>query len=374
MGKLSNIFWLGTKELHSLSRDFVLLGLMLFSFSVSIVIQAHSDIMELRNASIGIVDEDDSELSHRIARAFLPPYFKPPQAVREVDVNRLMDVGRYTFVIDMPPYFQRDVFGERHPVIQVAVDGTAMVHAGIGSGYVQQIISNEISGFLSRSEAVPAPPVNLVARIAFNPNVMTSWFMSVMGLVNNITMLAIVLSGAAVVRERERGTMDHLLAMPLTPFEIAISKALANGLVIVAAVGLSLIFVVRTLLAVPLAGSIGLFIAGLGLYLFFATSVGIFLATLVRSMPQFGLLFMIVDMPMYLLSGGYTPPESMPALLRGAMQLVPSTHLVAMAQAILYRGAGFDLVWQHFAMIAVGGLLPFGLALLRFRGVMSSTR
>jgi len=88
-------------------------------------------------------------------------------------------------------------------------------------------------------------------RIAFNPNVTTAWFTSVMGIINNITMLAIIMSGAAIIREREHGTMDHLLAMPLTPFEIAIAKVWANGLVITVAVGLSLYIVVRTILSIP---------------------------------------------------------------------------------------------------------------------------
>ena len=122
-------------------------------------------------------------------------------------------------------------------------------------------------------------PVNLVVRIAFNPNVTTAWFTSVMGIINSITMLAIILAGAAVVREREHGTMDHLLVMPLTPFEIAMSKIWANGLVITVAVGLSLHFVVRRLLGIPIAGSVPLFLVGAAVYLFFATAIGIFLAT-----------------------------------------------------------------------------------------------
>jgi ABC-2 type transport system permease protein len=94
-----------------------------------------------------------------------------------------------------------------------------MVQAGLGSGYAQQIITAEINNFLSRTEGTPLSPVNLVVRIAFNPNVTTAWFTSVMGIINSVTMLAIVLAGAAVMREREHGTMDHLLVMPLTAFE-----------------------------------------------------------------------------------------------------------------------------------------------------------
>jgi ABC-2 type transport system permease protein len=247
-----------------------------------------------------------------------------------------------------------------------------MVQAGIGSGYAQQIVANEINNFVARAENLPLPAVTLSVRIAFNPNVTTAWFTAVMGIINSVTMLAIILAGAAVVREREHGTMDHLLVMPLTPFEIAMSKIWANALVITVAVGLSLTLVVERLLSIPIAGSVPLFMCGVMIYLFFATAIGIFLATIARTMPQLGLLYMLVAMPLNLLSGANTPLESMPPFLRTIMQASPSTHFVSFAQAILYRGAGIDVVWPAFLAVAViGGLFLF-LALIRFRSVSSS--
>ena len=194
-----------------------------------------------------------------------------------------------------------------------------------------------------------------------------------MAIINQVTMLAIILAGAAVVREREHGTMDHLLVMPITPFEIALAKVWANALVITGAVGLSLGVIVRILLAIPVAGSVSLFLCGVVLYLFFATAIGIFLATIARSMPQLGLLYMLVAMPMNMLSGSNTPIESMPPALRSVMELSPSTHFVSFAQAILYRGAGFDVVWPHFVEVAAVGGLFFGMALLRFRSVAANS-
>jgi ABC-2 type transport system permease protein len=369
MRTLSTIFWLATKELRSLFRDWVLLGLVVYSFSLAIIAQAQSNAQELHNASIAIVDEDHSELSRRIARAFLPPYFQPAVMVEERDVDHLMNIGKYTFIIDIPPHFERDVLGRRSPTLQVAVDATAVVQAGIGSGYAQQIISTEIDGFVARAVGASLPPVNLAVRIAFNPNVATAWFTSVMGLVNSVTMLAIILAGAAVVREREHGTMDHLLVMPISPFEIAMSKILANSLVIAVAVVLSLYIVVRQLLGIPIAGSVPLFMVGVVAYLFFATSIGVFLATIARTMPQLGLLYILVAVPLNLLSGGNTPLESMPPLLRTIMQASPSTYFVTFAQEILYRGAGFDVVWPQFAAVAAIGGFFLGLGLLRFRSV-----
>ena len=369
MRKAANIYWLGLKELRSLLRDYVLLGLVVYSFSLAVMMQARSNSQELHNASLAIVDEDRSELSRRIAHAFTPPLFQPPQAIAERDIVPLMNKGRYTMVIDIPPNFQRDVLGGRRPALQIDVDATAMVQAGLGSGYAQQIIATEIADFLSHSEGVPLSTVNLDVRIAFNPNITTAWFTSVMAIINNVTMLAIILSGAAIVREREHGTMDHLLVMPLTPFEIAMSKVWANGLVIAVAVGLSLTLVVRLILGIPIAGSIPLFMVGVVIYLFFATAIGIFLGTVARSMPQLGLLFMLVFLPMNMLSGGNTPLESMPPWLATVMQVSPSTHFVSFAQAILYRGAGLDVVWPEFLAVAGIGGLFFGLAIMRFRSV-----
>lgn len=372
MRKLSNIFWLGTKELRSFFRDWVLLGLVLYSFSIAVIAQAQGNSQELHNASIAIVDEDHSALSRRIAGAFLPPYFRSPQYVEERDVDRLMNTGRYTFVVDIPPRFESDVLGQRNPALQVNVDATAIVQAGIGSSYAEQIIASEINKFVSRTENLPPSPVTLSVRIAFNPNITTAWFTSVMGIISSVTMLAIILAGAAVVREREHGTMDHLLVMPLTPFEIAMSKIWANVLVITVAVGLSLTVVVQRLLDIPIAGSVPLFICGVMIYLFFSTAVGIFLATIARTMPQLGLLYILTAVPLNMLSGANTPLESMPPFLRTIMQVSPSTHFVSFAQAILYRGADLDVVWPKFvAVAAIGGLFLF-LALLRFRSVTSS--
>ncbi len=372
MRALRNILWLGTKELRSFGHDIVLLCFVIYSFSMMIISQAQSTALELHNAAVAVVDEDRSELSRRIVAALLPPNFKPPQTIVESAIDQVMDTARYTFVIDIPPNFARDVTAGHRPALQVNVDATAMMQAGVGAGYIEQIANAEIGRYVTGGDDPPPSPVDLAVRVAFNPNVYTSWFNSVMGIINNITMISILLAGAALIREREHGTMDHLLVMPLSPFEIAMAKVWANGLVITVAAGLSLELVVRGVLQVPVTGSVPLFMAGVVIYLFFSTAVGIFIGTVARSMPQLGLLSMLVMMPMNLLSGASTPLESMPWFLQTIMQLSPSTHFVSFAQAILYRGAGLGVVWPEFAAVAAIGGVFFGLALLRFRRVAAA--
>lgn len=365
MERVQSIFQLGLKEIVSLARDTALVGLILYAFTYAVYGPAKGAQMELRNASVAVVDEDRSTLSARIIDALLPPSFLPAQRIGLDDIDRAMDASRYTFVIDIPPRFQADVEVGRRPVIQVNVDATAMSQAGRGASYIQAVVAQEVNRFLGASET--APPVNLVTRAKFNPNLDESSFLAVTQIINNITMLALILSGAAVVREREHGTIEHLLVMPLRPSDIMAAKVWANALVIVAVSTLSLKLMVEGVLGVTVAGSVLLFMAGAALYMFSITSLSIFLATIARSMPQFGLLAFIVFIVLNMLSGGTTPLDSMPRWLQDGMQFSPTTHFVNFSIAVLYRGAGVDGVWPDLALVSGTGVAFFLAALVRFR-------
>ena len=369
--RAANILHLGVKELRSLTRDPIMLVLIVYAFTVSIYTAATAMPETLNKAPIAIVDEDRSPLSERIASAFYPPYFVLPKFITQAEMDARMDAGLDTFALDIPPDFQRDLLAGRRPTIQLNVDATRMSQAFTGSGYIQTIVADEVRVFAQRYRDVPELPVELALRARFNPQLNKSWFGSIMQVINNVTMLSIVLTGAALIREREHGTVEHLLVMPVTPFEIMTSKVWAMGLVVLVACTLSLLGVVQGLLAVPIEGSLLLFLAGATLHLFATTSMGIFLGTLARSMPQFGLLLMLVLLPLQMLSGGVTPRESMPELVQWIMALVPTTHFVAFSQAILYRGAGIGVVWPHFAALGLIGAALFGLSLARFRKAIS---
>ena len=372
MYTLLNIFHLGVKELRSLGSDRLMLVLILFSFTGQVYLTATGMPESLHKAPIAIVDEDRSQLSMRIINAFYPPHFLAPAIIDQYAMDRSMDMGLYTFVLDIPPDFQRDVLAGREPSVQLNVDATRMSQAFIGNSYVQNIVYGEVTAFVQGHRAIAALPVDLEVRVRFNPNLSTVWFGSVMELINNITMLSIILTGAALIREREHGTIEHLLVMPLTPFEIMTAKVWAMGLVVVIVATASIFFVVQGLLEVPIEGSIGLFVMGMALHLFATTSMGIFLGTVARSMPQMGLLMIVALLPLEMLSGGYTPRESMPEFVQNIMLAAPTTHFVSLAQAILYRGAGFSIVWPQFlALIAIGGVF-FVLALSRFRKTIGS--
>ena len=372
MKRLANIYYLGIKELRSLGRDPVLVLLIVWAFSFGVYSVATGESRELRNAPIAIVDEDRSALSKRIINAFYGPYFKTPEEIEFADIDPGLDSGLYTFVLDIPPDFERDVRAGRRPELQINVDATRMDQAFIGAGYIENIVTGEINEFLLRHRAAAELPIGLVTRVMFNPALNGTWFGGVMEMINNITMLSVILTGAALIRERERGTLEHLLVMPLRPFEIMLAKVWAMGLVVLVAAGLSLHFVVQELLAMPIAGSVPLFLFGAMLHLFSTTSLGILLGTLARTMPQLGLLVILIIISLQMLSGSNTPYESMPESVQTLMLLAPTTHFVSFAQAILFRGAGFDVVWPSFLAVVASGAAFFLVALALFRRSVTS--
>ncbi len=372
MSHSSNIYQLGVKELWSLRRDSIMLILIAYTFTVAIYIAATAIPDSLHKAVIAIVDEDSSPLSARIASAFYPPHFMSPIMVSLKEVDPGLDAGKFTFALDIPPEFQRDVLAGNSPTIQLNVDATRMSQSFTGSSYIQQIVLGEINEFIQRYRGSATPPVELAMRVRFNPSLAPAWFGSLMELVGHITMLSVILTGAALIREREHGTIEHLLVMPVTAGEIMLSKVWSMGMVVLLASAFSLSLIVQGLLQVPIEGSIALFLFCATLHLFATTSMGIFMATLARTMPQFGLLVVLVLLPMEVLSGGSTPRESMPEVAQNIMLAAPTTHFVSLAQAILFRGAGFEVVWpQMLALVVIGSVL-FILSLRRFRKSLSS--
>lgn len=371
MSSWANIYRLGVKELWSLRRDKIMLLLICYTFTLSVYTAATALPDTLHNAPIAIVDEDASPLSARIIEAFYPPQFNLPELISAEQMDIGMDAGRYTFVITIPSNFQSDLLAGRSPQIQLSTDATRMSQAFTGSGHIQQMISNEINTFVQQRQQQATSAVGLELRARFNPTLEKVWFGSLMQIINNVTMLSIILTGAALIREREHGTIEHLLVMPVTPTEIMLAKVWAMGLVVLIAAAISLVLVIQGALRVPIEGAISLFLLGTALHLFATTAMGIFLATLARNMPQFGMLMILILLPLQLLSGGTTPRESMPEIVQDIMLLAPTTHYVSQSQAILYRGAGLDVVWPQFVCLALIGGILFAVSLSRFRNTIN---
>jgi ABC-2 type transport system permease protein len=371
---LENIIRLGFKELHSLWADKVLLVLIVWAFTGSIYTAAKGVSQELRNAPVAVVDEDRSPLSERLVHALTPPFFKPAEHIEMRNMDRALDHGLVSFIILIPANFQRDLVAGRRPTLQVNIDATNMSQSFIGASYIQAIFAGELNEYLTGRRDRTDLPIGITTHVRYNPNLIGFWFGGVMEVINSVNMLTIILVGAAFIREREHGTLEHLLVMPLSPFQIMMAKIWANGLMVLIGTTVALVIVVKGILSIPIAGSIPLFLCGAAIYLFSAASMGIYLGTIARSMPQFGLLFILTIVPLQMLSGGITPRESMPIVVQDIMLAAPTTYFVRFAQAILYRGAGLEVVWRDFLVIAFIGVVFFVMALARFRRSVTLTQ
>src|SRR3989338_1945023 len=364
MQSLANIFWLIGKELKSVLGDPVMVILILWSFVVAVMLEASGAADTVQNTAIAIVDEDRSALTRQIAVALMPPWFQEPVYLNADQAAAAMDRGEIMFALAFPPDFAADTIAGKVPMAQLLADATAVSQAQLGTDYLRNIVQLESLEFLSGSTDAPPPDLRLELRRAFNANGNPVWFKSMSSLLNQLSLLTIALTGAAMLREREHGTIEHLMVMPLTPAEVALSKVLATMIVVL---------VVQGLLQVPVAGSVPLLVAGAAVYLWAAAAIGMLLGTVARSMAQFALLVIVVIIPVIMLSGGMGAVESQPDLVQKLTQALPSRHFLAFAKAVVFRGAGIDAVWPQLALMAGLGAVFFTASLLLFRRSMSVT-
>lgn len=369
MSSVSEIIVLIRKEWRVLLGDKVMVLLLLYAFGFAVYLAGSGQHGGggVRNASVGIVDLDQSGLAERFAAALRRPYFLPAKYISEFDVNKVMADGEITFALQLPPHFTADLIKGRQPRLELLVDATAMTQAFVGAGYIESIVRGEISDYLRgrvpQGEALP--DINI--RMRFNQTGNESYFGGLMELAQMITMIGVILTGTAVLREKERGTLEHLLVLPVRSSSILLSKICANVAVMLVCIILSLYLVVGKWLGIPFNGSIPLYLLGAGIYMFSATAIGVFLALAVRSTQEFGLLCLVVVMPMLILSGVMTPIENMPWFLRTMMYLLPSPHFVKFSADVGFRGADFAIVWPTLLKMAGSGLTFTVAAVALFR-------
>lgn len=368
---IKNTFHLTIKEFRSLFSDPVLLGLIVYIFTFGVWTSVSASSTELKNAAIAIADHDQSTLSKQLRDSLLAPNFKPPIDITIDEIDRHMDTGRYTFVLDIPANYEKDLLAGYTPKIQLLVDATAMTQAAIGTAYIQRIFGSEIQKFM-RQNTQQEGPIRSAIQVLYNPNHSSQWFMGAMQVVGNISLITLLLSGAAVIRERERGTIEHLLVMPVSSSEIALAKIIANGIIILTVALLSIYFVVHIGLDVPIRmSSLPLFALGIAAFLFSMASLGILLAILAPSMPQFGLLCIPVYIVMYMLSGAAAPIDNMPTIIQMLTQFSPQTVLSSFAQEVLFKHADISLVNTHLIKMFAAGAIFLSIALLQFKSMLS---
>jgi ABC-2 type transport system permease protein len=363
------------KEFLQFSRDGALILFMIYAFTLDIYLAGSGVRFELNQAVTVVHDDDQSFSSRELVGRFCPPSFEVEGGIhRGTEGIRLLDRGEAMVVIDIPPRFQESLLSGMPTSIQVQVDASNSVLGTFAAGAGTQIVDRfgletalERLGLnVNRMENMPR--ILEEHRVWFNPNQDDRWFMSIAQLLNIITLFSMLLPASAMVREKERGTIEQLLVSPLTPFQILFPKVLSMAVVILAGTGLSLFGVLKGCFGVPLKGSLSLYFVITTLYVFATAGLGLVISTIARNLAQAGMLTIITYGPMIFLSGAWTPPEAMPELLRWMMFLSPLHYYIDASFGILLKGADLSLLWDSILGIALLGATLYGLCMWRLRG------
>jgi ABC-2 type transport system permease protein len=363
------------KELRQLVRDRVLFFFVAYIFTINIVLSAGEVGTELNHALLVVHDADRSAASRELVYRFRPPYFRFQGEVESAtEGTRMLDRGEAVVFIDIPPGFSATLEAGHEPAdVQVLVDASRANTGYLAASYASRIVA----GFgrewseqrLARHGPPPAdlPVVEARTRVRYNADLNEAWFATLSELLTMITVACLLLPGTALVREKERGTIEQLLVSPLTPSQVMLAKVLAMILVTLAGTAVALFGIMQPLYGVPARGSLCLLFALTALYAFTSTGLGLVVATFTRRTGQVGMLTLLMVVPIVMLSGIRSPWEAMPAWLRTVMSLSPLHHFIDIAYGILLRGAGLALLWDSVLAMAALGSVLFAFGVWRFR-------
>lgn len=362
------------KEMLQLSRDVPIGLLLVYSFTLAVYLTGNGIRSQLHNASLLVLDSDHSFSSRELIHKFQAPFFRLEGEIADPQEGlRWLDRGKAMAVLEIPPRFHEQLATGEPTAVQLLVDTTNAPQGLSAASYAARIVGRfgqetalaRMMGADQSSENLPV--IVSDHRVWYNPDQNDTWFESISHLLRQITIFAILLPAAAMVREKERGTVEQLLVAPLSPFQIMLPKVLAMTVVILFATAVALFGVMRPVFGVPIKGSVGLFFILTALFVFTTAGMGLAAATLARNQAQVGMMTLLVVAPMMLLSGLVAPMEALPTWTRTLMILSPLRYFIDIAHGILLKGAGLSVLWDSvLAMALLGGVL-FGFGMWQFR-------
>lgn len=364
---------MAVKELLQLARDAILLFFIVYAFTADVYNAGSGVTLQLSRAAMWVLDGDHSFASRELSHRFQPPYFDRKGEVSAREGIARLDRGEAMIVLDIPAQFQKSILEGKSADVQMQVDATNSVLGFLASSYAAQIVGQYSLEAGLKREGLSLGGMSQVPvivddhRVWFNPNQKDTWFMSVSELLNVITVFAILLPAAAMVREKERGTVEQLLVSPLSAFQVMAPKVFSMTAVVLAGTALSFVAILGPVFQVPIKGSLLLFFAVTTLYVVNIAGLGLFISTFTRNLAQAGMVVILILAPMIFLSGVWTPPEAMPRLLRYAMYISPLHYYIDTSYGILFKGAGFTLLWDSILGIVGLGIPVVVLGLWRFR-------
>ncbi len=283
--------------------------------------------------------------------------------------RRLLQEGKVLFVVEIPVNFTRDIMRGTQPDLLMEADASDPAAGGFAlgafTGLASAALRDDLKGPLA-SRAQGPPPFNAVTHLLYNPESNTRYSIVPGLLAVILTMTMVLMTCLALTRERERGTYENLLAMPITPIEIMIGKIAPN--VIVGAIQSTIILLMaKYVFAVPLIGSLLLLAFALAIYIVANLAVGYTFSTLAQNQLQAMQMTMFFLLPAILLSGFAFPFSGMPVWAQYIGEILPATHFLRIVRGILLKANGFTEIWPNLWPLFIFTFVAGGVALLRFR-------
>lgn len=361
------------KELLEFRRDRIVVLFVLYAFTGDLLADAGLRIA-LYNAGLSVLDHDRSALSRELVGRFPEPYFQLQPPPRDLeDVAHGLDSGRDMVGLILPPGVEASLARGDRVSLQLLLDGSQAMQASLAEAYTREIVAGLSQELALRrlglgpGAAQALPIIQPALRVRFNPTRDELFFMLLNSLGMMLSLVAILLSASALVREREHGTIEQLLVSPLAAWEILLSKMTASTIVLLVGAAVAIFGVLLPIFRVPVHGSLILFFGCMVVFAFAMCGLGMTVASLCRTMPQVGMVTLLLMAPMLFLSGGWTPLEAMPAWLAGLTVLSPLRWFTDITFGVFLRGATLIDVAQSLAAMASLGTLFFLWGALRFR-------
>jgi ABC-2 type transport system permease protein len=366
IGSLLRILALTRKELLAVLKDPRSRNSLLIPPMVQALVFGYAATYDLNHVPYAALDQDHSAASRQLLAGLDGSgiFERVANVQRASDIKSLIDARRALLIVQIDQQFERHLLSGQSADVQLIADGRNSNTAGTAIGYVTSVVE-QFNLNWSRDHGAAPPPVRLVARAWYNPNLETRWFM-IPGMIGTLTLLqTMMLTAMSVAREREQGTFDQLLVTPYRPFEIMAGKALPSILVGTIQAG-GVLLVAQLWFRIPFAGSYLTLCAGLLLFLLAAVGIGLLISAVAATMQQALLYSMLLIMPFSLLSGLTTPISSMPLALQYLTAINPLRYAIDITRRVYLEGTGLDLLISDLWPLAVLGTLTLWAAAWMF--------
>ena len=369
----SRLFSIIRKEFIQIFRDPRTLGLILVMPIVQLFLLGYAATTDVKNVPIAVWDQSRSPESRALLDAFrAADYFRIDYEVRsEEDIQILIERGDVRAALVIPPdYDSRLLEGDAQ--VSMILDGsdatvgsTALSTANlIGQSYSIKVLTEQASR--QGRAATVKPPLEVRTRVWYNPDLVSAYFM-IPGMIGMILyMITALLTASAIVRERERGTIEQLIVTPIRSWELVVGK-IVPYVILGFFDTLEVLLIGHYWFKVPIRGDLGLIFATSGLLLLSSLGIGLFASTIANTQQEAFLTVMFTMLPGIFLSGFFFPLDAMPQFLQIVSYAIPLRYFLVIIRTLLLKGVGLAAIQNEVIALAIFGVVIMGAAATRFR-------